>query len=586
MNTKRWLRSQPKSTSVPTRRLYNAYRRKLRGGEDYEKDLDIMERTAQFQGQFKMKKNDGVMFTLLIDQNQQMIEKYEGGTHLLQIAAMLYLLAKHKNDCTPIGSFQSIDNSYTGPRDFRRYSSYQLSWLAIWPDYLYDFTTTSELITKYPVIHVDKKNFVPNEKLNTIHLQAQQQHTLPEGASPWKGIIYEGKYTTWDGLSVEKREEYLLRNELEKETLDQTFLPFYLDPEKTKLTEFEQAWNRMCASSEKRFIFVFLGVSTGILKENKTHANVLIYDRKRKELEHFEPHGGDSKEAWCKVAMEGHGKYRNTLMVQQLPNDPCDGDSLDRAIVKHLKPIIGFETYIPAKAYCPYLGFQSRQALKKQGVDPGGFCQYWSIYYIDLRLSNPDTPRDQLVKNALRNIEMLTVSETVEAIHPDFPDEGYFPAEILEIKQDSIKVHFLNSSIEIEVPTKNVRKVSDFGQFIRAYATFMELMVRMVVKNQDKGEGVLQKMAADMVAEFTDDVNYSPQKKATKPKKEQPEKKHPAPKPKKEKPEKKKQCCCVTGTGKPCTRKAAAGSKYCTQHKKAIANNNGKCSKKQVDPIC
>ena len=66
------------ATSVPTRRLYNAYRRKLRGGEDYEKDLDIMERTAQFQGQFKMKKNDGVMFTQLIDQNQQMIEKYEG----------------------------------------------------------------------------------------------------------------------------------------------------------------------------------------------------------------------------------------------------------------------------------------------------------------------------------------------------------------------------------------------------------------------------------------------------------------------------------------------------------------------------
>lgn len=498
MNTKRWLRSQPKSTSVPTRRLYNAYRRKLRGGEDYEKDLDIMERTAQFQGQFKMKKNDGVMFTQLIDQNQQMIERYEGGTDLLRIAAMLYLLAKHKNDCTPIGSFQSIDNSvlfYSW--DFKKYSSYKLYWLAIWPDYLYDFTTTSEIYNKFPVIHVDKE-------------QLQEQ-------------------------SVEKREEYLLRKELEKETLDQTFFPYYLDPEKTKLTEFEQAWNRMCASSEKRFIFVYLSLNTGIKRYTGSHANVLIYDRKRKELERFEPHGGRSQKHWCKVAMEGDGKYRDTLMAQQLPNDYCDGKSLDRAIVKHLKPIIGFETYIPAKAYCPYLGFQSRQALKKQGVDPEGFCQYWSIYYIDLRLSNPDTPRDQLVQNALRNIESLT---------------------------------------------------SDFGQFIRAYATFMELMVRMVVKNQDKGEGILQKMAADMVAEFTDDVNYSPQKKATKPKKEQPEKKHPAPKPKKEKPEKKKHCCCVTGTGKPCTRKAAAGSKYCTQHKKAIANNNGKCSKKQADPIC
>jgi hypothetical protein len=49
---------------------------------------------------------------------------------------------------------------------------------------------------------------------------------------------------------------------------------------------------------------------------------------------------------------------------------------------------------------------------------------------------------------------------------------------------------------------------------------------------------------------------------------------------------KKEKCCCVTGTGKPCTRKAVAGSKYCTQHKKAIITNNGKCSKKQAVPIC
>lgn len=41
-------------------------------------------------------------------------------------------------------------------------------------------------------------------------------------------------------------------------------------------------------------------------------------------------------------------------------------------------------------------------------------------------------------------------------------------------------------------------------------------------------------------------------------------------------------CCCVTGTGRPCSRNATTGSKYCTQHKKAIASNDGKCSKKQT----
>ena len=45
-------------------------------------------------------------------------------------------------------------------------------------------------------------------------------------------------------------------------------------------------------------------------------------------------------------------------------------------------------------------------------------------------------------------------------------------------------------------------------------------------------------------------------------------------------------CCCVTASGKRCSRKSVKDSNYCTQHKKAVAANNGKCSKKGISPVC
>jgi hypothetical protein len=45
-------------------------------------------------------------------------------------------------------------------------------------------------------------------------------------------------------------------------------------------------------------------------------------------------------------------------------------------------------------------------------------------------------------------------------------------------------------------------------------------------------------------------------------------------------------CCCVTASGKRCSRKSVEDSNYCTQHKKAVAANNGKCSKKGISPVC
>ncbi len=52
---------------------------------------------------------------------------------------------------------------------------------------------------------------------------------------------------------------------------------------------------------------------------------------------------------------------------------------------------------------------------------------------------------------------------------------------------------------------------SDFGEFIRAYATFMELLVRIIKYSYQyygtKGnKWFIKKLMDDMVAEFTDDA--------------------------------------------------------------------------------
>ena len=395
MRLKPWLRSQPRETSLPARRLFNVYQRRLRGGDPrrkYKKDLEAMEMVAQLQSEFKMGKD--TVFTGLTDKDQTIVKNFmiTNNFRWKQVAANLYLLAKHKNDCTPLGPRPHSDINY----DFN-----YLTWSAIWPDYLLDF------------------------------------HFIEDGGAGGNG----------------------------------PFFPTDYDPGKTALSEFKQAWTRICdGSSEKRYVFIFLNLTTGIREDMNYHTNVLIYDRQRKELEHFEPHGGiggDSK-WWCNTAKEFKETTLPTLtgrqreraeVVASVSNNVCDGASLDRAIIKHLKPIIGFDTYLPASWFCPRIGFQSKQALLKIGVDPGGFCQYWSIYYIDLRLSNPDTPREELVQNAIEKIEAMT---------------------------------------------------TDFGQFIRSYAIFIHILVLMIQANRNKSEETMKQIMVDMIHEFTDDKNYEP----------------------------------------------------------------------------
>ena len=60
------------------------------------------------------------------------------------------------------------------------------------------------------------------------------------------------------------------------------------------------------------------------------------------------------------------------------------------------------------KDYLYDTGFQniSNDSLNIRLGDPGGFCLAWSLWFLELKLNNPDEDNHLLVKNAFDNIKL------------------------------------------------------------------------------------------------------------------------------------------------------------------------------------
>jgi len=140
---------------------------------------------------------------------------------------------------------------------------------------------------------------------------------------------------------------------------------------------------RFCYLKPIRFIFIWLTLTeleSCSIPQNRNiaHANVLIYDKKFFSLERFDPHGFNDK-------------FDTPLLDLILPD-----------FFSYYLPINNFYTPL---SYCPRISFQLREEIiEKLSTDPGGFCSAWTLWYIDLRLSNPDISRQEIVQFAINNI--------------------------------------------------------------------------------------------------------------------------------------------------------------------------------------
>jgi ankyrin repeat protein len=109
------------------------------------------------------------------------------------------------------------------------------------------------------------------------------------------------------------------------------------------------------------------------------HANYLIFNKNTFEIERFEP----------------YGSYYNF-------------DSLDEKLKNYFKEINTKIKYLSPNEFCPNIGIQEIQELELELEkvhesigDPLGFCSAWSIWYADLRLSNPNLNREDLLKQSI-----------------------------------------------------------------------------------------------------------------------------------------------------------------------------------------
>lgn len=122
------------------------------------------------------------------------------------------------------------------------------------------------------------------------------------------------------------------------------------------------------------------------------HANMLIINFHRNEVERFEPHG------------------RQTIIqgVHSIKIDKSISSLLVDEINKKYKTNW---KYVPPSKLCPTLGFQAyEQYAKKKRVyknniwiqDPGGYCLAWSYFYALLRLKFPKIDGSELIKESFK----------------------------------------------------------------------------------------------------------------------------------------------------------------------------------------
>lgn len=143
-------------------------------------------------------------------------------------------------------------------------------------------------------------------------------------------------------------------------------------------------------ASKKRYTIIPLLFRWNCSYTFEGHANLLFFDFKKMTCERFEPYG------WISAFTEDEMQVSNGF------------NRIFNAFIKSLDINLTFEDqYISVKKGLQFLE-ESEVEKKKQILvrqsDPEGYCGAWSLWYADLRLSNPNKSKEELIKRTLEII--------------------------------------------------------------------------------------------------------------------------------------------------------------------------------------
>jgi len=159
-----------------------------------------------------------------------------------------------------------------------------------------------------------------------------------------------------------------------------------------KLVMPRKFWEIFYRCDGKRYIIFPFGYSC---VDGGGHANIMIYDSYNLTLERFEPYGD------------------LTDMITNT-NKKCFNVDVDEMLFDLFAEKGLVIEYFPPSNFIPPKGLQKIQEneRKMSNKDPEGFCTMWSLFYCDLRLSNPNVRREKLldytIKSFKRNNKSLT----------------------------------------------------------------------------------------------------------------------------------------------------------------------------------
>ena len=151
-----------------------------------------------------------------------------------------------------------------------------------------------------------------------------------------------------------------------------------------------------CIDSGAKIIAIPLALQ---FSSGSGHQNMLIYKVNTNTLEHFEPHGS---------------KFRG-----RKPKETEDFDKFGNEVLskwESLGIIPPGAKFIPSDELCPIgISFQGsdgedKQTYIKEGIQikTKGFCQMWSLFYLEMVLKFPDVESTQLIKTMYSEIKALS----------------------------------------------------------------------------------------------------------------------------------------------------------------------------------
>jgi hypothetical protein len=141
---------------------------------------------------------------------------------------------------------------------------------------------------------------------------------------------------------------------------------------------FEEALGQ-AIKSDKRFIIIKVSY---LNQPDSLHANVIMYDKKDASYRRFEPYGNSSSsdEMYLdKLVMDTILKFKKNKIKYYTP-----GDFLEKG---------RFQT----------ISNDGNNEVKKTG-DPFGYCLAWCLWYVEIKLKNPDIPESKLISMASETI--------------------------------------------------------------------------------------------------------------------------------------------------------------------------------------